>query len=66
MFHAQIKGKEMQEDLQMALSLYLATKYLDNFESSHCQQLPLDFIQQPWHETSLLLADSGDRRSYTN
>ena len=39
---------------KLTLSLYLAEKYLSNFESSHCIPLPPEYFRLPWSERELL------------
>jgi hypothetical protein len=51
-------GKEdeakMSKDSKLTLALYLAEKYLINFESSHCTPLPKELFEIPWSEYDLL------------
>ncbi|CAF0819931.1 unnamed protein product [Brachionus calyciflorus] len=53
-------GKEVKDnvniskDLKLTLAVYLADKYLVNFESSHCQPLANEFFRIPWSETVLM------------
>ncbi|RNA01710.1 abhydrolase domain-containing 16A [Brachionus plicatilis] len=52
-------GKENEADglitksSKLALAVYLADKYLLNFESSHCQPLSSEFFRIPWSENSM-------------
>jgi len=45
---------KLSKDLKLTMSLYLADKYLINFESSHCTPLPKEFFDKPWSESELL------------
>ena len=47
-------GKKLSKDLKLTLALYLADKYLINFESSHCTPLPKEYFDIPWSESDLL------------
>jgi hypothetical protein len=44
----------LSKDSKLTLALYLAEKYLKNFESTHCIPLPREFLQLPWTEQELL------------
>lgn len=43
----------LSKDLKLTLALYVADKYLVNFESSHCQPLAKEYFQIPWSEADL-------------
>lgn len=43
----------LSKDLKLTMAMYLAGRYMLNFESSHCQGLPSEFCQLPWSETQL-------------
>lgn len=45
---------KLTKDNKLTLALYLADKYLINFESTHCTPLPKDFFRLPWSEQDLL------------
>ena len=45
---------KLSKDIKLTLALYLADKYLVNFESSHCTPLPKEYFEQPWCESDLL------------
>lgn len=47
-------GRKLSKDLKLTLALYLADKYLVNFESSHCTPLPKEYFDIPWSESELL------------
>lgn len=44
----------LSKDLKLTLALYLADKYLINFESSHCQPLATEYFRIPWCENDLI------------
>lgn len=44
----------LSKDLKLTLAVYLADKYLINFESSHCQPLANEFFRIPWSESVLV------------
>jgi hypothetical protein len=49
------ENKKLSKDLKLTLALYLADKYLVNYESSHCQPLPRELFRiPPWTESDLL------------
>jgi len=45
----------LSADTKLTLAFYLADKYLANFESSHCVQLPKSFFKPPWSDKQLLV-----------
>ena len=45
---------KLSTDLKQTMALYLADKYLVNFESSHCTPLPRELFDIPWCEADLL------------
>ena len=45
---------EISKDLKLTLALYLANKYLVNYESAHCNPLPTEYFALPWTESDLL------------
>lgn len=45
---------EISKDLKLTLALYLANKYLVNYESAHCNPLPKEYFALPWTESDLL------------
>ncbi len=45
----------LSTDLKQTMALYLADKYLVNFESSHCTPLPKEFFAVPWSESDLMV-----------
>lgn len=47
------KENEITKDTKLALAVYLADKYLINFESSHCQPLSSEYFRIPWSESSM-------------
>ena len=47
------KDEVITKDTKLALAVYLADKYLLNFDSSHCQPLSSDFFRIPWSESSM-------------
>jgi hypothetical protein len=44
----------MNIEMKRSIALYLATKYMKNFESTHCVPLPLSYIGEPWSENRVL------------
>nr|XP_035964178.1 phosphatidylserine lipase ABHD16A isoform X2 [Halichoerus grypus] len=42
-------GEDMDADGRQQLALFLAQKYLHNFEATHCTPLPAQNFQMPWH-----------------
>uniref|UniRef100_A0A673T2H8 Phosphatidylserine lipase ABHD16A n=1 Tax=Suricata suricatta TaxID=37032 RepID=A0A673T2H8_SURSU len=42
-------GEDMSADGRRQLALFLAQKYLHNFEATHCTPLPAQNFQIPWH-----------------
>lgn len=44
----------ISKSVKLTLALYLADKYLLNFESSHCQPLPKSYFVMPWSEQELI------------
>jgi hypothetical protein len=44
----------LSKDAKLTLALYLADKYLANFESSHCVPLPREYFRLPWNENELV------------
>ena len=44
----------LSKDLKLSIAVYLADKYLSNFESSHCQPLANEFFRIPWSENLLV------------
>ena len=53
------KSNLISSGVKLTVALYLADKYLLNFESSHCQPLPKSFFVMPWTEAELI-----SRKSY--
>lgn len=51
------KQNEVTKDVKLALAVYLADKYLLNFESSHCQPLSSEFFRIPWSESYIRQID---------
>ncbi len=43
----------LSRDLKLTMAMYFASKYMLNFESSHCTPLPRDFCQLPWVDKEL-------------
>jgi hypothetical protein len=52
-------GNDMNDELKRVFALYLANKYMESFESSHCQPLPKEFLKLPWNELDLLNSNSN-------
>ena len=44
----------LSKDLKLTMAMYLATRYMLNFEASHCIPLPKEFCQIPWSEKGLI------------
>ena len=44
----------LSKDLKLTMAMYLATRYMLNFEASHCIHLPKEFCQIPWSEKGLI------------
>ena len=44
----------LTKEQRISLALYLADKYLLNYDSSHCNPLPTEFLRLPWSEVDLL------------
>ena len=57
-------GNEMNDEMKNSFALYLATKYLQNVESSHCIPLPLMHISEPWTEFHVLKDDKKNNNSF--
>ncbi|XP_014664828.1 PREDICTED: abhydrolase domain-containing protein 16A-like [Priapulus caudatus] len=56
-------GEEMGEHQRIILSLYLADKYMAQYDSTHCTPLPANFLQLPLTdqvETSYEIVDNID------
>uniref|UniRef100_A0AAY4AFN4 Monoacylglycerol lipase ABHD16A n=1 Tax=Denticeps clupeoides TaxID=299321 RepID=A0AAY4AFN4_9TELE len=53
-------GEDMAPEARRQLALFLAQKYLRNFETTHCTPLPSTEFQDPWR---LQRAPQGDRRA---
>jgi len=47
-------GQDISDELKKALAVYLANRYLHNFESTHCQPLPKAYLRLPWSELDLM------------
>lgn len=45
---------KVSSEQKLTLALYLASKYLRNYESMHCNPLPREFVTLPWTESDLL------------
>ncbi|XP_046996590.1 phosphatidylserine lipase ABHD16A [Schistocerca americana] len=41
-------GEEFAKDLKIQMTLFLASKYMIDFRSSHCTQLPTNLFRMPW------------------
>ncbi|XP_021341768.1 protein ABHD16A-like [Mizuhopecten yessoensis] len=41
-------GAGFSDDLKKKMTLYLATKHLKNFDTTHCTPLPHDRFEEPW------------------
>ncbi|XP_017780495.1 PREDICTED: protein ABHD16A [Nicrophorus vespilloides] len=41
-------GAGLNDDEKTKLTLYLATKYMKDYKSTHCTPLPMDMFQMPW------------------
>ncbi|XP_070581655.1 phosphatidylserine lipase ABHD16A-like [Ptychodera flava] len=41
-------GDDLEDDTKMKLLLFLATKYLSDFDSTHCTPLPASQFAMPW------------------
>lgn len=41
-------GKDISSNTKKQLALYLASKYMVDFDSTHCTPLPVRFFSQPW------------------
>lgn len=48
------KDDDLSRDTKQSLALYLANKYMLNYESSHCQPLLKEHFSIPWSETNLV------------
>jgi hypothetical protein len=44
----------LNHSVKLNLALYLADKYLINFESTHCQPLLKEYLRLPWTESELM------------
>lgn len=52
--------------MKLSIGLYLANRYLLNHESTHCTQLPLHLLREPWRETELLNNTNNNNNSFTS
>ena len=46
---------QLSQKAKTAMAIYLAEKYMSQFEATHCAQLPKIYFRQPWSEQSLIL-----------
>ena len=44
----------MNIEMKRSIALYLATKYMKNFETTHCVPLKLGYITEPWSELTVV------------
>jgi len=44
-------GEDMHQNEKIQLTLFLASKYMEEFDSTHCTPLPIHFMHEPWKET---------------
>ncbi|ELT91949.1 hypothetical protein CAPTEDRAFT_165072 [Capitella teleta] len=41
-------GEDLDRDTRIQLTLFLASKYMDDYDSTHCAPLPSTFFRSPW------------------
>ncbi|XP_057289724.1 phosphatidylserine lipase ABHD16A-like isoform X1 [Hydractinia symbiolongicarpus] len=46
-------GQDWSEEEKIKVTLYLAMKYMDHFDATHCMPLPYSYFQLPWQHSNL-------------